>query len=457
MTWMNSIRGRLVLVSAAVIALVLTTAGLALAILFETYIERRIAQELNSRLLELAGAFDLDEQGEPRITGAPYDPRYRTPYSGSYWYVREGDRYIIRSRSLWDAEIRAPSVVSGRVEETTGLDDRDLYLLQKQVTFGPAGSERSFVLGVAVEQDEVQALASSFGSGIAAVLAAIGVVLFCGAWLQATYGLKPLVTIRDQLALLRRGERERLEGPFPAEIRELAHDLNALFSHQKLMIARARERAGALAHGLKTPMTILYGEARRMEREGGGAAAKVITGQLDQIRRQVERELARARAHGAPAGIGLHADVTETARRLVGLMQRMPRGDGIEWRLPPPGLQVAMDADDFGEMLGNILDNARKWARTTVEVDARDLGDGHVRISVADDGPGIPEGFLPEAIKRGSALEAAGSPGTGNSGLGLAIVSELLQAYGSRLVLDNGPLGGVRARMDLAAARAQAA
>jgi signal transduction histidine kinase len=456
MKWMNSIRGRLAIVSAAVIALVLTIAGLALAILFESYIERRIAQELNSRLLELAGAFDLDEQGEPRITGAPYDPRYRTPYSGSYWYVREGDSYIVRSRSLWDAEIQAPSVVSGHVEEAVGLDNRRLYLLQKQVTFGAPGSERSFVLGVAVERGEVQALASSLGSGIAALLAIIGVVLFCGAWLQATYGLKPLAAIRHQLALLRSGERDRLEGPFPEEIRELAQDLNALFSHQKLMIARGRERAGSLAHGLKTPMTILYGEARKMERAGNHPAAQVITGQLDQIRRQVDRELARARAHGAAAGIGLHADVSATAQRLVELMQRMPRGADIEWRLPAPGLQVAMDADDFGEMLGNILDNARKWAATTVTIDAEDLGDGNVRLSVADDGPGIPEGFLPEAVKRGSTLEAADSPGTGNSGLGLAIVSELLEAYGSRLVLDNGPLGGARATVKLAAARVPA-
>jgi signal transduction histidine kinase len=429
--------------------LVLLIAGFSLVVLFESYIEKRIAQELQSRLLDLAGAFDVDDKGQPLITNAPSDPRYRTPYSGSYWYVREGQTTIVRSRSLWDADIAAPADTSSNVVSAEGPDGHTVYLLEKRVAFGEGTAERAFVLGVALAKEEVEALSSSFGTEMATMLGIIGLVLFAGAGLQASYGLKPLTAVREQLALLRQGARERLDGPFPEEIGELTHDLNTLFAHQKLMIARARERAGALAHGLKTPMTILYGEARKLDLSGQHQTAKSIIGQLDLIRQQVDRELTRARAHGAPTGIGLHADVFATAERLVGLMQRMPRGAEIEWRLPVRGLQVAMDADDFGEVLGNLLDNARKWALTTVEIEANDLGSGQVRLSVSDDGPGIPDNFMNEATQRGSAIPGAGEAGNESSGLGLAIVAELVEAYGSALTIEKSERGGAKVAFNL--------
>jgi signal transduction histidine kinase len=447
MSPLNSVRGRLALVSAVVIALVLTIAGVALVFLFESYIERRVAQELRGRLLDLAGAFELNDKGEVAMTIAPSDPRYRNPYSGAYWYVRDGAKFVLRSRSLWDAGIKAPSGVAGTVVKGEGPDRSAVYLLEKQVVFGEGAAERAFVLGVALDQAEVQALSSSFGAEIATILGLIGLLLFGGAWLQARYGLQPLLAIRKQLSLLRQGARDKLDGPFPEEIEELTRDLNMLFAHQKQMITRARERAGALAHGLKTPMTILYGEARKLDLAGQKHTALSIRGQLDLIQQQVNRELTRARAHGATAGIGLHADVSATVHRLVGLMQRMPRGADIDWRLPEPGLQVDMDADDFGEVLGNLLDNARKWARSVVAIDAAYLGDGRVTLSVSDDGPGIPQSFRGEALERGAAITGEG--GEGSSGLGLAIVSELIAAYGSALTLGASPLGGARVTLEL--------
>jgi signal transduction histidine kinase len=450
MRLLNSVRGRLALISAIVIAFVLTIAGVALVLLFESYIERRVAQELNSRLLDLAGAFDLNDKGEAVLNGTLSDPRYRSPYGGAYWYVHQGSKLVLKSRSLWDADIAAPVTLSDAVVKVQGPDRRAIYLLERRVTFGEGAQERAFVLGVALEQAEVRALSTSFGTEIATILGLIGLLLFTGAWLQTKYGLQPLFAIRGQLALLRQGERERLDGPFPEEIAELTHDLNTLFAHQKQMIGRARERAGALAHGLKTPMTILYGEARKLDLADQKQTAQSIRGQLDLIRQQVDRELMRARAHGTTTGIGLHADISTTAHRLVGLMQRMPRGADIDWRLPEPGVHVAMDADDFGEVLGNLLDNARKWARSIVEIDAVHLVGGRVKLSVSDDGPGIPDSFRSEALQRGATITGEGEkPNSESSGLGLSIVSELIAAYGSSLTLDTSPLGGARITLEL--------
>ncbi len=450
MKWMNSVRGRLALVSGVVITLVLTIAGVSLVVLFESYIERRIEQELHSRVIDLSGAFDLNDQGQPILTRAPSDPRYRKPYSGAYWYVREGSKVLWRSQSLWDADVTAPPDVTDAVVNAVGPEQRGVYLLERQVAFGEKALERRFVLGVALDHAEVRDLSASFGAEIATMLAVIGMLLFGGAWLQARYGLQPLLAIRQQLAPLRRGERERLDGPFPEEIEDLTHDLNTLFAQQKQMIVRARERAGSLAHGLKTPMTILYGEARKLDLAGDRPAALAIKSQLDQIRAQVDRELARARAHGSTSGIGLHADVAATAQRLVGLMRRMPRGEDIDWRLPKPGIQVAMDADDFGEVLGNLLDNARKWARSSVEVEATDLGNGLVSVAISDDGPGIPDSFRDEALERGAAIAGKDSgPRADSSGLGLAIVAELIGAYGAELTLGTSTGGGARVTLTL--------
>ena len=447
---MHSVRGRLALVSGVVITLVLGIAGISLVLLFQSYIERRVAQELHSRVIDLSGAFDLNDEGQPILTRAPSDPRYRTPYSGAYWHVREGTTILWRSRSLWDADIIAPGGILDAVVKAEGPDHRRVYLLEMPVEFGEGETQRSFILGVALDHAEVQELSASFGIEIATMLAIIGVLLFIGAWLQATYGLRPLLAIRQQLAPLRRGERERLDGPFPEEIEDLTHDLNTLFAQQKQMIVKARERAGSLAHGLKTPMTILYGETRKLELAGDKPTAQAIKAQLDQIRGQVDRELARARAHGSTTGIGLHADVAATAQRLVGLMRRMPRGSDIEWRLPKPGIQVAMDADDFGEVLGNLLDNARKWAKSMVEIEAVDLGHGVVSVTIADDGPGIPDNLRGEALQRGATFNGEDrSRGADSSGLGLAIVAEIMAAYGFALKLENSRLGGAKVTLTI--------
>lgn len=441
MTALPSIKARLALISAAIIVTVLSVAGIALVILFDTYIERRIEQELTSRLLDLSGFLDVNKSGEPVITGFPSDPRYRTPYSGAYWYIREDARVLWRSRSLWDTDIAPPPGADLRVTTADGPDGQTLYLLEKHIAFGEGSAARSFILGTALDKAEVAALSSSFGAGIAAMLGLIGLLLFAGAWTQAKYGLLPLAAIRQQLGALRRGEKDRLEGPFPEEVSELAQDLNTLFAHQRVLITRARERAGSLAHGLKTPMTILYGEVGNLERGLAPHSPQAIRTQLDLIRQRIDRELSRARAHGAPAGLGHHADVTPTAERLVRLMQRMPRGELIEWHCPTEAIRLAMDPDDLGEILGNLLDNARKWAKTRVDIEARVPRDGMVELAVSDDGPGIPDALREDVTARGTA--SGGSDNPDGTGLGLSIVAELVESYGSKLLIAPRAGGGV--------------
>jgi signal transduction histidine kinase len=443
MSFFKSLRGRMAIISAMVIALMLTLAGFGLSWLFESYIERRVSQELNGRVLDLAGAFALDDKGNLQLTRTPSDPRYRNPYSGVYWYVREGAVPVLRSRSLWDAEIAPPANLSETMTGSTGPTGSDVYVLERPVTLGEGAAERKFRLGVALDKTEIRELSSSFSTELLAGLALSGLLLFAGAWLQASYGLRPLNAIRQQLSRLHQGERDRLDGPFPAEIEPLAQDLNTLFARQKDMITKARERSGSLAHGLKTPMTVLYGEARKLERAGDTATAGFMRDQLDLMQKQLDRELSRARAHGESAGLGLHADLSATAARLVKLMQRMPRGGSITWTVPAPGCHLAMDADDLGEVLGNLLDNARQWATSKVSIEATPAENGKIRVSISDDGPGVPAAFRSKVMERGE----TGNKGTG---LGLAISSEVLAPYGATLAIESSALGGASLVMHIA-------
>ncbi len=436
MNFLNSIRGRLALVSALVIALVLGIAGFGQAALFRSYLDQRIGQELKNRILDVAGAFLLDTAKKPNLSRAPFDPRYRNPYGGAYWYVRDGGATILRSRSMWDAELVAPGDKPNiNVVSVTGPGETLVYLLEQPVTLGESGDQRNFIIGVAVDAAEAEELASGFTSQTTWALLLMGITLFGGAWLQANYGLQPLTRIREQLAQLHNGEADQLAGPFPSEVDGLARELNALFGQQKQSLTKARESAGALAHGLKTPMTILYGETRNLERASHSAAV-TLRQQLDLIQKQVDRTLVRSRSHGVSAGIGLHADFTETASRLVGLMQRMPRGDTIEWQLPPHGISIAMDSDDLGEVLGNLLDNARKWAKSRVVISATIVQNGLVSVSISDDGPGPGARHLDDDVRN-------------SSGLGLKIVSDLLSGYGSGIVIE-GSSPGTIARFEIA-------
>jgi signal transduction histidine kinase len=288
---------------------------------------------------------------------------------------------------------------------------------------------RRYRLTVALDHAEIEELGASFRNDVAVALGTMAAVLLLGAWFQTSFGLRPLRTMRAELVAIRSGVAKRLRGSFPEEVTPLVADLNLLLDRQEEMVARARKHAGDLAHGLKTPLTILTGEARRLDGAGLKQSAQMLREQVDLMRDHIERELTRARTHGVAVAGGTLTDVVQTAERLVGLMRRMPRGDAIAWDMKlDPGTRLFMDPADFGEVVGNILDNARKWARSRVTISAALIG-GRAVIAVEDDGPGIEPGATSRILERG---EQGHYDGRG-SGLGMAIAGDVLAEYGAKL------------------------
>jgi len=258
-------------------------------------------------------------------------------------------------------------------------------------------------------------------------------------------GIAPLDEMRRQLAAVRAGTAQHVEGRFPAEVRPLVADLNALLAHQERAVARAHAKAGDLAHGLKTPLAILTHDADTADARGQREIADGIREQIERMRRQIDYHLAHARAAASGATPGARASVAESAQALARTMRRLHADRGLTIDvLVDAAHDVRCDRADLDEMLGNLLDNACKWARGQVAVRSAASG-AAIAITVDDDGPGIEPAMREAVLQRGVRADEA-APG---SGLGLAIVRELADVYGGAIALDAGPAGGLSARLTL--------
>lgn len=424
-----SLRLRLLAIAAFTIVVALVVVGLSLGAVFERQVLKRVDQELQVRWDELAAAFILDETGAPSISRELTDPRYHQPYSGAYWQVVEAGGTPLTSRSLWDATLdtsdRSHRYGNGASFEIVGPGDADVYVLSRPVTL----SGRTFELDVGLDHAEVDALRAAFDRDTILILGPIAAVLILGAWLQIRQSLGPLRDLESELKAVHAGTQPRLAGRFPREVEPVVNDLNQLLERQETLVRKARDRAGALAHGLKTPLTILAGEVRRLERRGERDAADKIRGQIDLIGRHVDRELARTRTAGASAAAGAFTQAAPSVERLIRLMRHMPRGEALDWQNElPADLVLRVDPDDFGEVVGNLLDNARKWADSRVVVRSGRNG-ATATVSIVDDGPGFADDARDRGVSGGTATD-------GSTGLGLGIVEDILSEYGVTLRVE---------------------
>ena len=265
--------------------------------------------------------------------------------------------------------------------------------------------------------------------------------------LQVRRGLAPVDNLRSRLAGLHQGQGRRVDGEYPGEIQPLVNDLNNLLEHRERAVQRAVAKAGDLAHGLKTPLTILAQEADRANAAGQTDIADAIRQQVDRMRRQVDYHFAHARAAASGAASGARCSIRESADGLTRALLRLhaERGIAIDVHVPPD-LSVPVQREDLDEMLGNLLDNACKWGRSRVTVGASAAGSG-VDIIVDDNGSGLPAMMREAVLQRGVRADEA-APG---SGLGLAIVRDLAEVYGGSIALSASPNGGLRAQLRLPA------
>ena len=304
-----------------------------------------------------------------------------------------------------------------------------------------------FIHGDAVHHLRVEHLRSFPIALHESLLAVVAIACMIAGLALVRASLVPFDNLRSRLNAVRRGSRSRLEGSYPSEVQPLVDELNAFLEHNEQVVARATAKAGDLAHGLKTPLTVLSNEAERLARGPDADLAAVIDEQVGRMRRQVEYHLAHAGAAAAgtvaPASCPIAASVAGIVRTLLRLHEE--RGVQIAVRVDPAH-RFRGRREDLDEILGNVLDNACKWARSRVEVESSMEGERAV-VVVGDDGPGIDAAVRDAVLRRGVRADEA-TPG---SGLGLAIVRELTDLYGGTISLDSSPLGGLSVRIVLPA------
>lgn len=445
----GSLRLRLVAGAALWVIVALTTAGVGLQQIFADYVESQMQARLQASLDQLTAALEVPEAGPPVLLVPLSDPLFRQPLSGLYWQVQDGDLVLLRSRSLWDGIIRTPHDADGAVHAHLAAGPRGQKLLAVQRTVYYPDREQPLHLVVARDAAILRALVGDFTRTVAFSLGFLAIGLVAAAWAQVAFGLTPLSKLRRALAAIREGRREHMGGVWPTEVQPLVDDLDALLVHNARMVEAARVQAGNLAHALKTPLAIIGNEAEIIAAAGHADSAALLTQQVEAMRRQVDVQLARARAQAAG----------EAHRARTPVLASLERLSRVLGRLHPCTLTVAEDsatAPDFKgdrqtleEILGNLMDNACKWAAGHVLVRAFADAGGALVVTVEDDGPGIPEDRMDEALRRGLRLDES-KPG---SGLGLSIVDDLTRAAGGSVALDRSPgLGGLRATVTLPAA-----
>jgi signal transduction histidine kinase len=437
----GSLRLRLLLAGAISVLGALALSSIGLTLLFERHVERRVETELATYLNQLLAGLDGGTDGELAVEAGPADPRFEQPLSGLYWQVQSGDT-LLRSRSLWDAELSLPSdelaegtVHHHRIDGPAGVK---LLAAERSVAL-PARLGGGTVRAVAaVDAAEISVAARAFAADLLPYLAVLATVLIAAAYAQVIVGLRPLVAVRERLSAIREGRARRLtEEPdaFPQEILPLTTEIDALIAAREAEAERARARAADLAHGLKTPLQALAGDIERLRQKGESALAMEIEQVATAMQRHVDRELARARL--MTNRTDARADVRKTVERVLAVLLRTPSGEALDWRVDiPDGLHARIEADDLAEALGNLLENAARHARRQVTVRAGRDGE-LLTISVADDGPGIPPDQLEKALVRGGRLDQAG----GGAGLGLAIVQDIAAAWAGRLQVRSSNSG----------------
>jgi signal transduction histidine kinase len=451
---LESLSARLIAAAAVWTLLGLLAGGVVLSNAFRLAAQNNFDTALEADMDGLIAAAEPDPGGGVMLAERflNHHHNYDRVYSGFYYQIRSGQSGGQISHSLFDKEIRPVNetrkgpLTWGRAE---GPESQQLRVLSRRVDLTPeTGGDADYTFLVAGDIAEVDRQTAEFNTTLFWSFLVLGFGLIGAILVQVRIGLQPLRRVSEALARIRDGKARRLVGNFPTEIAPLAGELNSLIQHSEEVVGRARTHVSNLAHFLKTPLSVLAAEAEAHEKEAGAAPlAKMVKRQVFAMRRQVDHYLARARAAGSLDVLGNRTEVSPVIEDLSRVIERIHAARGII--IDTEGSSEAYfrgERQDLEEMLGNLIDNACKWAKTRVRVRCEAAG-ARLVLTVEDDGPGLSAEQRGQVGERGERLDES-VPG---SGLGLAIVRDISKLYGGFFALDASPMGGVLARLELPA------
>jgi len=433
----------MILIAAVWITLLLGLGGVALDRVLDETLTASFDEQLANNLNAMINSAELDEVGEVRLLRPLGDQRFAEPYSGLYWQISGKGQTPFPSRSLWDRQLGPPP--AGRdcrqpcKYEAKIFSGEPLRIIGRSVRL--PGARTPLYFQVAQSSRDLDAQRMRTRSILFWSLSVLGLGLIAMAALQSTYGLAPLRRVSDAIAAIRSGRAKRVAAQFPVEVAPLVGEINELLDHGEAQAEAARRHAGNLAHALKTPMSIMLGEARGRD----DALARTIETQVQVMRRHVDHQLARARAAGRRAASSARTPVWPAVEAIVRTVERLHSG---RVTIDLAGDRTAAfrgERQDLEEMVGNLVENAAIHGGGRVFITIA-VADDMVEVQVEDDGRGIPEAMRSRLFERGERLDTD-KPGTG---LGLAIVRDVAELYGGRVSLDSSEdLGGLLVTISL--------
>lgn len=452
----SSLATRLFLSATAWVVVILVITGTILSSVYRDASERAFDRRLNLYLRTLIAEVATPDEPPDHQFQSLGEPLFELPLSGWYWQVTrvDNDKNEIRaSRSLWDKKLPkledqgvALTPAGTRVGYVDGPEGQDLRMVERPADLGADGK---YLVTVAGDATEIFEETRTFDYYLGGTFLALSIVLVLTTIFQVRFGLAPLKRISDSIADIRSGRAERLEGEFPVEIAPLARETNALIDANREIVERARTHVGNLAHAIKTPLSVIVNEASA---HGSDLFASKVLEQADVMRDQVAHHLERARIAARLTIIGTVTEVAPAIEALRRTMEKIHRDRGIVIDVEANAqAKFRGERQDLEEMVGNLVDNACKWARARIFIEvvvepAISTSTGSMlRILVDDDGKGLSEIERSQVARRGQRLDET-KPG---SGLGLSIVVDLAALYGGSLTLGTAPIGGLRAELVL--------
>ncbi len=429
----KSLTTRLVLAALVWLALLLAIGGWVLASAFRSTVEREFEHRLDALQRGLIAVAEVAPDGSITLSRSLGEPRFDQIYSGWYWQIATADS-LVRSRSLWDAKL-ATHTQSGTRQVRTDRGPQGEPLLVVEYDVELAG--RPVHVLVAGDLREVAQEVIQFNLLLFGAMGLLAAGLVVAILLQVRFGLAPLRRLRADLEQVKGGTAARLDGDYPQEVAGLAQTMNAVLDHDADLIERARTHVGNLAHGLKTPLSLLQSEID----------PKAVRTQAQVMKRLIEHHLARATAvAGSGRALGTVVAVRPALEELRAALVRIHAEKHLTIEVAAQDVAFRGEREDLDEILGNLMDNACKWARTRVRARA-ELADGRLALTVEDDGSGMTSAEAEEASRRGARLDEM-APGWG---LGLAIVADLVALYGGSVAFGRSDLGGLAVRVKLPA------
>ena len=440
---MRSLNARITLSAGIVLAVFIVISAVALEKAFRDSARNAREERLLAQIYLLMAAAEVDGNGVLEIADRPAEPKLDLPGSGLYASIVDAKNQIVwQSRSALSVDVPPPATLAAGARSFSQQmhGDHSFLITSYGVNWRTANGPYAFTFRVAEDARAYHEQLNIYRRSLWGWLGVMALMLLVAQWFTLRWGLSPLRRVANELNRLEVGKQQHISGRYPSEVQRLTDSLNTVLSHERAQRQRYRDALADLAHSLKTPLALIRG----ITRESGSPQETLLGEHIDRMDKIIGYHLQRAAASGRTS-MTTPVPLRPAADRVLAALAKVHSGKPVAASVDiSPDLRFRGDESDLTEILGNVLDNAFKWCRNTVRISAG-LDDGRLRLFVEDDGPGIDDVDSARVMLRGARADES-VPG---HGIGLAVVQEIVEAYGGRITIGKSALGGALIELHL--------